>query len=216
MSLRVVISGWTAAGKSTHAKLLADDLGLPYVSATEILADLVSRRTGAARETRWHPSLDAARGADVTIDDELDRLLSEQFEAQPGVFDACLLPWVAPSDLAVRVWIESDLTSRIRKCFVSHLGDGVGWDEATSRVLEKDAFTEARLASTRGLAYGPGTAAFDIIANNETLIPQPTLESAAAGIAAFQPVLLESVAYCAALRTDVRPSPWIRFPRHRS
>lgn len=213
MTLKIVISGWTAAGKSTHGRLLAEGLGLPYVSATEILAGLVAERTGRERESRWQPSLDNARSLDETIDDELDALLTEMFEHQDGVFDACLLPWVSPALPAVRVWIESDLPSRERKCFVSHLGEGVGWDEAKSRVAGKDAFTQSRLEKTSGCAYHPGTALFDVIANNETLIPEPTRDSATSGIAAFQPVLLEAVAYAAGLRFDVKPSPWLRFPR---
>ena len=36
----IVISGLTAAGKTTHALLLAQELGYRYISATAIIADL--------------------------------------------------------------------------------------------------------------------------------------------------------------------------------
>lgn len=218
MSVKVVISGCTAAGKSTHARLLAADLGLPYVSATELLADLVAERTSTRKEKRWQPSLDAARRADESIDDELDGLLTTLFKHHnSGVFDACLLPWVAPDVPAIRVWIESDLSSRLRKCFVSHLGEGIGWDEASARVTGKDAFTEARLRKTRGCSYGPASATFEVVANNESLIPVPTSECAEAGIAAFQPVLLSAIQYAAGVSTEPPSSPWIRLhPRLRN
>lgn len=214
MSLKLVISGWTAAGKSTHAKLLARDLNLPYLSATEVLARLVADRTSTPLEKRWQPRLDQARQDDQSIDDDLDAYLIDMFERDSGaVFDACLLPWVAPAVAAIRIWLESDFPSRLRKCYVSHLDEGIGWDEARSRVQGKDTFTQSRLSRTNGCSYDPSTAAFDLIANNESLIPFATRDTADAGIASFHPVLLQAVRYLTGTRSEAPTSPWISFPR---
>lgn len=211
MGLRVVLSGRTAAGKSTHGRLLARDLKMPYVSATQILARLVAERTGSRLEQRWQPSLDRARGADGSIDDDLDAELTCLFSgSSEGVFDACLLPWVAPNVQAVRVWLESDFPSRLRKCVVSHWDEQIGWREAQERVTGKDAFTKTRLAQSCGAAYGPDAARFEVVISNSDLIPEATPGAAQAGIAAFHPVLLATVKFAAGMTRDRPLSQWVR------
>lgn len=203
------MSGFTAAGKSTHAALLAEDLGLRYVSATAVLARLVANRTGGPMVQRWQPSLDVARSQDETIDDDLDQLLSDTLdEPEGGVFDACLLPWAGRRSDAVHVWIESDLPSRIRKCVVSHWGEGIEEDAAAQRVASKDAFTISRLASTTGSQYSPD-GRFHVIADNTALIPHATPKTAQAGIAAFRPVLTDAVAFAAGFVHEAPASPWV-------
>jgi len=206
--VKVVISGLTAAGKSTHGLLLADHFGLPYFSATEVLARLVAARTGDKPAARWEPALDDARGDDASIDDRLDEILLRMFHDLDGVFDACLLPWVAHGKPAVRVWIDSDLPSRLRKCVVSHWDEGVGPDEARARVEKKDAFTIGRLRSAYAAEYTPDSR-FDVIASNTPLIPDATPEVAAAGIAAFHPVLAAAVAFSAGLEPTEPSSGWL-------
>lgn len=204
--LKVVISGLTAAGKSTHAKLLAEEFGIPYVSATALLAELVSDRTGEAVETRWQPSLDTARGADSSIDDELDYLLERELMTRAsGVFDACLLPWVAPEAATINLWIESDFQSRVRKCVVSHWEEAIGSTQATARVEAKDRFTIDRLRSAANVAYTPDER-FDIVASNSDLIPSTDPETAQVGISLFHPLLTEAVAFVAGIRDQAPAS----------
>jgi cytidylate kinase len=205
----VVVSGLTAAGKTTHATLLARDLRLRYVSATALLARLVADRTGGPVASRWQPSLDAARRRDQSIDDELDRALSATLcEPEGGVFDACLLPWMGRRRDAVHVWIESDLDSRVRKCVVSHWGEGIDRDAAEQRVISKDSFTVARLARSAAEDYLPDER-FSVVADNSALIPRATPETARAGVEAFRPVLTAAVAFAAGIAQDPPASPWI-------
>jgi cytidylate kinase len=204
--LKIVISGLTAAGKSTHGKLLAEALDIPYVSATALLAELVSERTGAPVESRWQPSLDAARGADRSIDDELDRLLrNELMSKASGVFDACLLPWVVSNAGTVNLWIESDLPSRVRKCVVSHWEEAIDLTQATARVQAKDQFTIGRLRDTANATYAPDER-FHVVASNSDLIPSAHPEAARSGISLFHPVLLEAVAFAAGVRDEAPDS----------
>jgi cytidylate kinase len=217
VGLRVVLSGRTAAGKSTHGRLLARDLEMPYVSATQILARLVAERTGSRLEQRWQPSLDRARGADSTIDDDLDAEMTGLFSgSSEGVFDACLLPWVAPDVPAVRVWLESDFPSRLRKCVVSHWDVQISWGDAQERVVGKDAFTSTRLAQSCGGVYEPDADRFEVIVSNSDLIPEATPEAARAGIASLQPVLLGAVKFAAGMTLEQPKSEWIlRLGRQR-
>jgi cytidylate kinase len=42
----IAFAGLTAAGKTTHARRLAADLGYDYVSATDILFEILARVSG--------------------------------------------------------------------------------------------------------------------------------------------------------------------------
>jgi cytidylate kinase len=195
---KLVISGFTAAGKTTHAKLLAEEFALPYFSATDALSRIVSERTGhSAAAERWTPEIDRARNHDVLIDDLVDEEMVDLLRGQPqGVFDACLLPWIASGENVISVWIDSGLASRVRKCFVSHLEEGLDFDEARRRVLDKDAKTVDRLLSSHHASYWPTRDRFDVIVTNGDLIPDPTRRCADDGIAAFHQTLVHALKYC--------------------
>src|SRR5690348_11596732 len=72
----IAVAGLTAAGKTTHAKLLADEIGYRYVSATEILMDVLGMERNVSRSV-WFTQLDAihALRSGDELDDELERRL---------------------------------------------------------------------------------------------------------------------------------------------
>src|SRR5688572_26121635 len=84
----VVICGLTAAGKTTHAKLLARELGYEYVSGTGTLARLLGI-DAAEDPPKW--AAISERVAEARTDDtdrELEReLLIKSQKANRQVFD---------------------------------------------------------------------------------------------------------------------------------
>src|SRR5690349_5604133 len=118
--MRVVISGLTAAGKTTLAKRLAAELHTSCLSGSEA----VRKHLGDASDV-WTPELDqrrTAREVERAIDLEV---LGNFRSARDGVFDAWSLPWLAKDDgERVSIWIESDVESRVRKCMVSYIERG--------------------------------------------------------------------------------------------
>ena len=115
----IAFAGLTAAGKTTHAKRLAWALGYNYVSATDILLEILD--IDEPGDQIWFTRLDeinAVRG-DGAVDAELEeRLVQMNRTRNRTVFDTWALAWIGDDPL-VRIWIESDLESRSRKCFVS-------------------------------------------------------------------------------------------------
>src|ERR1700722_1126118 len=120
--MNIAFAGLTAAGKTTHAKRLAADLGYEYVSATSILFDILGLSADPHPWFNQAATVNAARdsgGADAALE---ERLLDLARTCDRTVFDSWALAWICPVPIA-RIWIESDLPSRTRKCLVSLAGE---------------------------------------------------------------------------------------------
>jgi len=194
--MNIAISGYTAAGKTTHARLLAQALGFEHVSAAEILLRQLGFDLTAVSESEiWfhhHAEIDRRRQG-LDIDVELDALLRRRAAVEDDiVFDARFLPWFAEAPL-LRVWLESDLSSRARKCCVSIGRAAADVPECAQRIYDKDNLDVARLAGFHGWIFGPDRALFDVILDNSSFIPSATAECAASGVREFHPYLLAVV-----------------------
>jgi hypothetical protein len=102
----------------------------------------------------------------------------------------------------VRLWIESDEPSRVRKCHVSHLDEQVMSEvEARELIARKDEYSRSVLERTTGADFGLDYDRFDVVLTNSDLIPEATPEAAARGVKIFDPVVVACVRY--ALGEDV-------------
>src|SRR3984957_1988362 len=114
----IAFAGLPAAGKTTHAQRLEVDLSYDYVSATDILFEILR----VPRDSHpWFNQADAISSArdDGAVDAELEsRLVDLARTTDRVVFDSWALAWICPVPV-IRIWIESDLPSRTRKCLVS-------------------------------------------------------------------------------------------------
>jgi cytidylate kinase len=189
LAIKILISGLTAAGKTTHARRLAQVLDLPYFSASQILAEILGDNGP------WSPRVDLLR-ADHDVDREVDRRILQTFDIQPeGVFDAWALPWLTSSS-ALRVWLESDLPSRVRKAFVTELrrGNHPEYPEIEQLVLKKDDFSRRRFQHTHRFDIYVDRTVFDLVIDNSSYIPRASIEASDRGIKAFELVLLSKLA----------------------
>lgn len=76
----VIVSGFTAAGKTTHCRLLATALGWRYVSMSRIRRSCVIGSSSSQEE--WLPAGDRLRSANTALDREMDRRLAELIEGR--------------------------------------------------------------------------------------------------------------------------------------
>lgn len=179
-TVRLVISGLTAAGKTTLARRLAAQFNLDYVSASMILRQTLGDTSG-----HWTPALDLRR-TDLSLERNVDQLVQETFQqSEHAVFDCWGLPWIASEVTvsAVFVWIESDLESRFRKCFVSYLerGDPKTHDECRDIVIGKDAKSREIFMTNWGFDIYSDRSPFNIVLDASSLIPRANLETAYQG-----------------------------------
>jgi cytidylate kinase len=187
----IAFAGLTAAGKTTHARRLAADLGYSYVSATDILFELLG--IPSPGEHPWFTHLDAisaAREGDA-VDAALESRLADLARASDRtVFDSWALAWIYPVPLA-RIWIESDLPSRTRKCLVSLGSQPRPLAECETVLRVKDGRNRAMFARRHGFDLFRDRERYHAVLCNSHLIPAATEREARRGIEAFAPVVLE-------------------------
>jgi cytidylate kinase len=182
--VRIVISGLTAAGKTTLAHRLAAQFTLDYVSASAIL-----RQALGDTSNYWTPTLDLRRN-DLSLERKVDQLVREAFlQSEHAVFDCWGLPWIAgdATNPAVFVWIESDPESRFRKCFVSYLerGDPKTHSECRDIVIAKDAKSREIFMANWGFDIYTDLSPFNIVLDASSLIPRADSATAQQGARAL-------------------------------
>ena len=189
----IAFAGLTAAGKTTHARRLAHELGYSSVSATDVLLDIL--RIDEPSEQVWFGRLHEIQDAraDGAVDAELeDRLVSLNQVQKRTVFDTWALAWIGHDPL-VRIWIESDFESRVRKCIVSRHPDWMTEGECSDLIQEKDDFNRRMFRKRHGFDLFTARDRYHAVLCNSHLIPTPTISSALSGIEEFAPTVRAAV-----------------------
>ena len=109
--MNVMVAGLSGSGKTTHAKLLADQFKLHYISGSETRLRHVHPTQKPVHPGFWRLShsaelLDKERmkrpEADLAADEEMRQI---SLERAGIVFDVWALPWLS-GGLALRIWLE--------------------------------------------------------------------------------------------------------------
>ena len=195
----VAFAGLTAAGKTTHAQRLAADLGYDYVSATDILFEILRVPRDAHPWFNQAGAISAAR-QDGAVDAELEsRLIDLARTRDRTVFDSWTLAWICPVPV-VRIWLESDLPSRTRKCLVSLGGEPRPLGECEAVLRSKDDYNRAMFLHRHGFDLFRDRERYHAVLCNSHLIPSATEQESKRGIEAFAPVVRDTA--LAVLKAD--------------
>ncbi|MFF0528090.1 hypothetical protein ACFYT3_06840 [Nocardia amikacinitolerans] len=193
--MNIAVSGYTAAGKTTHARLLAEEFGYENVWASGLLLEKLGYDNADESHLWFERGAEIARKRDSNreIDSEVDRYLTQRARDESSlVFDARFLPWVSDSK-CVRIWIESDLLARARKCHGSLGNSSLSVEQCAVSIYQKDALDIARMAMNSEAVFGPDRALFDIIVDNSGLTAYQDPVAAARGIALCHDYLCAAV-----------------------
>ena len=196
----IAFAGLTAAGKTTHAKILAQELGYQYISATDIILDIINFK-GTNSDRAWldhYDTIEKAREGDG-VDIELEARITAMANEQDGlVLDTWAMAWIysGPTSM-VRIWIESDQPSRTRKCYVSQgVYKTLTLDGCRQLIDQKDGDTRTKFQRRLGFDLFSDRHRYDVVLDNGRLIPDATEKSAQKGIATFAPILLATTQHC--------------------
>jgi cytidylate kinase len=197
----IAFAGLTAAGKTTHAKILATELGYEHVSATQTILDILKIKNESPDRV-WFSSYDKiekAREGDL-VDIELEARITKMANAQDGlILDTWALAWVYDGPTpTVRLWIDSDETSRTHKCYVSQDKSKplLDMQECRDLVNTKDNDTAKKFRRRLHFDLFNDREKYDIVLDNTMLMPEATKEAERQGIATFTPIVRAAVDYC--------------------
>ena len=194
----IAFAGLTAAGKTTHAKILAEQLGYKYVSATKMILDIIG--IDHAPDRVWftnYEEIEKAREGDM-VDIELEARMQDLARKQGRlVLDTWAMAWIydGPRPM-IRVWMESDATSRTKKCYVSQDGEKtLDLHECNNLINKKDTETRDKFLRRLDFDLFNDKQRYDAIIDNTRLIPEPTAGCSQRGIESFSPVVHDVVSY---------------------
>lgn len=191
---KIFVAGLTAAGKTTHSKLISLEYEMKYVSASSFLLKTASINPDEVPANFWvSPEaafLEERRVSDKSIDMWVDkRMIEAATQLKNTVFDSWALPWLS-TESGIRIWLESSLQSRVWKAIVSHGSTG---DANTSNVLEKvkekDVFSRNYFLSTYGFDIEQDHDVFDFIIDITQFISKPTLAASQISISTCQEII---------------------------
>ncbi|RKR87278.1 cytidylate kinase [Micromonospora pisi] len=189
---RIIISGLTAAGKTTHTALLADELRYDRLHITDLLLQELDGGQGSSVGVWFHrmAEIESLRdGGDA--DDRVDNILRESMLRHDDlVVDAWALPWYSSGE-AIRIWIGSDRLSRAWKCAVSSPAErSMSQVECVRLIDEKDDLSRRRFLGRYGFDLYSDRSPFDFVLDNSHLIAEPSRSSADLGISRFHKVVV--------------------------
>lgn len=161
--LVITVSGLHGTGKSTHARRLAEALGLRYVSA-----GILFRRMAEERGITLEEMSRLAEG-----DPEIDRLVDERTkeEALRGdvVIDAALSGWMV-EDADIKIFLTAPLDARVRRIAAR---DGVTVEKAREETLLREGIERERFKSYYGIDI-TDLSIYDVVLNTELFDPDGT------------------------------------------
>jgi cytidylate kinase len=195
--VNIILSGLTAAGKTTHALLIAKWLGYDYLSASSLMLDRL-RIERDESNTLWATRFDEVekRRDQDTVDRDLNEHLKIELRRRDHtVFDSWSAAWLEPVPHCLRIYIESDRNSRACKVRVSQepRGPYLSISECRRLIDLKDESTVVRLRPLLGVDIRYDRSPFALVLDNTKLISEPTVESARRGIKAFHDQLVRGI-----------------------
>ncbi|MEV4319958.1 cytidylate kinase family protein [Actinocrispum sp. NPDC049592] len=195
--MNITISGLTAAGKTTHALLVARRLGFGYVSASALMfgrLGIANRESNTLWQSRFGEveKLRDERPVDEELNAHLEHLLKTRDNT---VFDSWSAPWLPDVANCLRIFIESDIRSRTLKVRVSQEPHGpfLSLPECRRLLERKDTAAAERLGGLLNADIMTDRSPYDLVLDNSELISRASIADARRGIAVFHERLLKAV-----------------------
>jgi cytidylate kinase len=192
--MNIMIAGLTGAGKTTHARLLAAEFQLRYISGSAIRLKHVHPAQDHTTSEFWRTSSDAKvldhqrleqPNADLAADEEMRQMSATE---DGLVFDVWMLPWLSKS-AALRIWFECSLEIRARRVLSSLSQSTYTRTEITKLIDEKDMQARQFMKLNYGFDLFTDRSPFNIILNTGYLTAAQATEDHDRSVAAIHQIL---------------------------
>jgi cytidylate kinase len=195
---RIIISGLTAAGKTTHAKLLEKKFGFKYISASNTLLELMGVSSKDINPDFWasqnSKELSGLRGGDRSFDRLVDQTMSEIIANNENiVVDSWAASWLSKEN-ALRIWLDSSLNSRIWKSMVSHgLPKDRSYEAYNLLLTEKDNITRKIFLEEYGFDLFKDHEHFDLIIDITDFITDSSFTASKSSVESVDEIIVSIV-----------------------
>jgi cytidylate kinase len=154
--LVIAVSGSHGSGRSTHAKRLAETLGLRYISSGMVFRQVAEERGLTLEEM----SKLAEKNPD--FDKIIDERTKEESRRSGVVVDATLAGWMT-QDPDLRIYLTAPIEARIKRIAKR---DGVSYEIAKSETLSRERSERERFMSYYGVDISD-LSVYDLVLNTE-------------------------------------------------
>ena len=170
--MNILVAGLSGSGKTTICRFLSKDLGLSFVSGSEVRSQFINGTIPIESRKYWLFSTEAAELDRLRLDDSrIDLAMDSHLRdlvltKSKQIFDVWFLPWLVP-ERSLRVWLECPLEVRARRIHQSlDLGDGET-KNVYKKALEKDRRAQQFARKTYGIDIFTDRTPFDVIISTE-------------------------------------------------
>lgn len=183
----VIISGLTASGKTTHAKILCSEFGFNYFSASTILKECVGLKEDVTNEF-WLTS-EGQNLRNKMMEFNIDDILIEKESVSKfSIFDCRALPWISNQG-SLSIWLESSFESRVMKAIISQGSNIMPLADVLKEISTKDNGDRADFLEAYGFDIYQDLQVFDVIIDISNFISEPTISSSWKSIRQAQDIL---------------------------
>ncbi len=170
----VCISGLTASGKSTVARMLAKKYGLHYYSGGGMLKKVAVEMGYSPGGEDWWGTDDGKRflkerSRNFRYDRLVDQMLIRKAEEGNVVLDSWTMPWLLA--FGFKIWIDASLEVRAERLSKRNR---IPLDEALNSLKEKDETTRRIYKELYGIDLGFDFSPFHVVIDNSNLSIEET------------------------------------------
>lgn len=159
--MRVAIAGLPGTGKTTAAKLVAQHLGLPLLSAGQLFRALAQER-GLSLE-----DFSALAERDARIDRELDQRMAREAQQAEVVMEGRLTAWVCREFRVAAFKVRLDAPERVRAERIAKR-EGLALDKALQDNRRREQSERSRYLRYYGVEMGDA-ALYDLVLDTTSL-----------------------------------------------
>jgi len=173
----ICISGLTASGKSTVARMLAEKYGLKYYSGGQMLKEIAINEGYSPGGEDWWGTEEGKRFLkerfrNLDYDRKVDRMLVKKAEEGNVILDSWTMPWLL--DYGFKIWIDASKEIRAKRLSGRNK---VPFEEALRALEEKDEATRKIYRTLYGIDLGFDLSPFHVILDNSNLNIEETYEA---------------------------------------
>ncbi len=161
----IAVSGQPASGKTTIARMLAERLGLRFVSSGTLFRRLAEERKIPLLE--FHKLAES----DPSIDKYVDNMAIEEAKRGDVVIEGHLAAWILRDLADVKIYLKADLKARAQRLAQR---EGKSIEEALSEVKMREELNRRRYLSIYGIDIYD-LSIFDLVLDDTYLTPEETL-----------------------------------------